>query len=140
RYIVSNDREFISHKFIQSAFDSPDMYWTRPMSLEDIETMVNNSCTLGVFFRGPSSGSIVSSTQVGMARMLTDYVTFAYLTDVYIDPEHRGRGLAKWLMQCCEQMMDQMPELRRCVLLTKGAERFYEKEMGMEVIGTDKNG
>jgi GNAT superfamily N-acetyltransferase len=70
---------------------------------------------------------------IGFGRLITDYVSFAYLTDVYVLPEHQGKGLAKWMMQCLDEILDSWPELRRTLLLTgdPSAVRLYEKTLGM---------
>lgn len=72
---------------------------------------------------------------IGFARLVTDYVSFAYLTDVYILPEHQGKGLGKWMMECLDEVLKSWPGLRRTMLLTSdpNAVRLYEKMLGMEV-------
>lgn len=80
-------------------------------------------------------------TQIGMARLVTDRVTSAYLTDVYVDPAHGGRGLGRWLVQCVRAVVDDMPALRRVLLMAEVGEgrergraiRFYEKVLGCKV-------
>lgn len=71
---------------------------------------------------------------VGFARLITDYVTFAYLTDVYILPEHQGRGLGVWMMECLKEMLDRWPNLRRTMLMARDeyAKRMYERILGMK--------
>ncbi|BAV09916.1 Acetyltransferase (GNAT) domain-containing protein [Filimonas lacunae] len=71
------------------------------------------------------------TTQVGFARLITDKATFAYLIDVFILPEYRGRGLSAWLME----VMHAHPELqtiRSWLLTTSTAHGLYEK-WGYEV-------
>jgi GNAT superfamily N-acetyltransferase len=62
--------------------------------------------------------------QIGLARMITDSATFAYLCDVYVLAERRGRGLGRWLMEC---VMDHpgLAELRRFSLVTRDAHALY---------------
>lgn len=75
---------------------------------------------------------------VGFARLVTDHVTFAYVTDVYVVEAHRGRGLGAWMMRCLDEVIDGWPHLRRCMLLTGGhdpaAGRLYEQTLGMRVV------
>ena len=52
-----------------------------------------------------------------MARLVTDGVTTAYLTDVYVAAAWRGRGLGEWLVRCCRELIWAMPALRRAVLM-----------------------
>ena len=78
-----------------------------------------------------------STSLIGFARVITDSVTFAYLTDVYILPEWQGSGLGKWLVDCVQEVLEKMPHLRRSMLITgrEGpAGGFYERRMRMERI------
>ena len=69
---------------------------------------------------------------IGFARVITDYVTFGYLTDVYVEKEHQGRGLARWMMHCLNETVSQWPELRGLFILTGSpdASRLYESTLG----------
>jgi GNAT superfamily N-acetyltransferase len=142
-YIISNNIEWHSHEFIQKAFDSDEVYWTHAIPAEALETMLANSCTLGLYtteIPTPSDGTKEDATssrkQLGFARIITDYVTIAFLTDVYILPECQGNGLGKWMIRCAREIIDKMPELRRSILMTdatgKGV-KFYERELDMKV-------
>lgn len=79
---------------------------------------------------------------VGFARLVTDYVTFGYLTDVYVLPAHQERGLGRWVMVCLNEVLESWPALRRCVLFTADphAVRLYEQTLGMEDLREGKNG
>ena len=76
---------------------------------------------------------------IGFARLITDQVTFSYLTDVYILPAWQGSGLGKWLIQCVQETLDGMPWLRKSMAIIGGADApqakglggFYEKLMGL---------
>jgi GNAT superfamily N-acetyltransferase len=70
---------------------------------------------------------------IGFARVITDYVTFAYLTDVYVLPEHQGKGLGVWMMGCLDEVLKQWPGLRRTMLMARDehAKRMYERVLGM---------
>lgn len=71
---------------------------------------------------------------IGLARLITDHVTFAYLTDVYVLPAHQGTGLGRWLLSCVsEHVATAFPALRGFLLLTRGeqAVRFYRETLGM---------
>jgi GNAT superfamily N-acetyltransferase len=63
---------------------------------------------------------------VGFARVISDLATFGYLADVFIDEDHRGHGLSKWLMKI---IMDYpgVNGLRRFVLATRDAHGLYEQ-------------
>jgi hypothetical protein len=68
------------------------------------------------------------------ARFATDHVTFAYLTDVYINTDHRAGGLGSWLIECCREWMDGLPFLRRSMLMASEdfGKAYYAKAFGME--------
>jgi|SRR5277367_6112516 len=80
--------------------------------------------------------------QIGLARLITDEVTFAYMTDVYILPEYQGRGLGTWLLECVNETIDSWHEFRRALLMTgnKTGKTLYKKKLGMEPFPQDKNG
>ena len=60
----------------------------------------------------------------GLVRVITDLATFAYLCDVYVLPEMRGRGLGTWLMECVMAHPD-LQGLRRFYLVTRDAHELY---------------
>jgi len=76
---------------------------------------------------------------IGLARCITDYTTFLYLTDVWVDPAHQGSGLGRWLISTIQEVIESMPYLRRSILFTGDWQRsvpFYEELMGMSVLET----
>ena len=73
------------HKFL-----STESYWAKNRALEQTLTAIENSICFGIYKGRP---------QVGFARVITDRATFAYIGDVFVLQEHRGRGLSKWLMK-----------------------------------------
>lgn len=79
---------------------------------------------------------------IGLARLVTDYTTFGYLTDVYVLRAHQGRGLGKWLAGCVDAVLAGWPELRRCLLLTRDAAavRMYGGVMGAREIRSKVEG
>ncbi|HTN47156.1 MAG TPA: GNAT family N-acetyltransferase [Flavipsychrobacter sp.] len=92
-------------------------HWAINIPYEVVATAVQNSFCVGVLKEG---------RQIGFARLITDYSIFAYLADVYVEQEHRGRGLSKKMM---ELMMGTpwVKNLRRILLATKDAHTLYEK-------------
>jgi GNAT superfamily N-acetyltransferase len=127
-YLISSDRSLLPYTFVQDAFAQEAMFWAKPLSFTTLSTMLDNSLTLGVY-----SVSNDTKTPIGMARMVTDYTTLVYLTDVYLVPEHQGQGLGKWLIQCCREICIGMENLRFMVLLTgsEQAQALYRRELGM---------
>jgi len=65
-------------------------------------------------------------TQIGFARLVTDFATFGYLCDVYVLEAYRQAGLGRWLMACC-QAHPLWQRLRRVMLVTSTALSLYEK-------------
>jgi ribosomal protein S18 acetylase RimI-like enzyme len=127
-YLISSERSLLPHSFVQEAYATDAMFWAKPLPSTNLSTMLDNSLTLGVF--------VISDgvkRAVGMARMITDYTTLAYLTDVYIVPEHQGQGMGKWLIRCCREVCIGMEHLRFMVLLTgsEQAQALYRRELGM---------
>lgn len=64
--------------------------------------------------------------QIGFARVITDHTTFAYLADVFVLSEYRGRGLATWLVECVVGHPD-LQGLRRWMLATRDAHALYAR-------------
>ena len=92
-------------------------YWAEEIPKETVRASLANSFCFGVYC-GPK--------QVGFARIITDYVTFAYLCDVYILAEHRGRGLSKRLVAAV-QKHPRLQGLKRWCLVTRDAHGLYEQ-------------
>lgn len=100
------------HKYL-----SEDSYWAENISLETVAKSLENSLCFSVYTAGK---------QIGLARVITDKATFAYLCDVYVLPEFRGQGLSKWLMECVQAHPD-LQQLRRFMLATKDAHGLYAR-------------
>lgn len=134
-FVISTAKELLPHAFVQEAYADKDVFWAKPIAAEDLTTMLNNSCTLGLY-RVESDGTL---TPMGMARLVTDYVTLAYLTDVYLKENTRGLGLGKWMIHCCREVAQDLPELRFMLLLTgsEQAQQLYRRECGMERFGDE---
>ena len=137
-FVISSDRNLLSHAFVQEAFATEAMFWTKPISSpKALDTMLSNSLTLGLYTLEPGSNT---KEPIGMARMVTDYTTLAYLTDVYIQPAYRDLGLGKWIIQCCRNVVLEIPDLRFMVLLTGSAQaqQLYRRELGMHRLDGDE--
>ncbi|KAF2123558.1 acetyltransferase [Dothidotthia symphoricarpi CBS 119687] len=133
-FLISTCRQSLPHSFINDAFGNAAMFWAKPMSEESLEAMLNNSCTLGLYMLS-SNGT---KTPIGMARMITDYTTLAYLTDVYVQQSHRKLGLGQWLIHSCRSIALEIPGLRYMVLLTGSpqAQDLYRRELGATVFNS----
>lgn len=92
-------------------------YWAKGRSLNDVKKSIEHSFCLGVY---------LDTEQIGFARIATDYTVFAYIMDVYILPNYRGKGYSKLLMKA----INEAPELKLCkvwMLKTSDAHRLYEQ-------------
>ena len=80
--------------------------------------------------------------QIGLARLITDRVTFAVLNDVYVLDQYQKKGLGKWLIDCVGETIDSWPELKGIMLVTdqEGLIEFYRQRLGMEPLEQGKGG
>ena len=92
-------------------------YWSPGVPFEIVERAAANSICFGLY---------LGDEQVGYARVVTDEATFAYLCDVYVLEEHRGRGLGKWLVDVVLSH-PRLQGLRRILLATRDAHTLYEQ-------------
>jgi len=93
-------------------------YWANNIPKSILKRGLENSINFSLFTNG--------GEQVGFARMITDRATFAYLADVYVLEEHRGKGLSKWLMSEISEHPE-LQGLRRIMLATRDAHGLYEQ-------------
>lgn len=114
-YTVSTEPDRIDlvavHGFLQTS------YWAKNIPFEVVRRSVEHSLCFGLY---------KDKTQVGFARVITDHATFAYLADVFVVEEHRGRGLCKWLMEIIVSHPE-LQGLRRWMLATRDAHELYRK-------------
>jgi GNAT superfamily N-acetyltransferase len=116
-YVISTDPSLLDletvHEFLRRS------YWASERPLETLKRAVEGSLNFGLYHGE-------ERRQVGFARVVTDFATFAWLCDVFIDEAHRGQGLGVWLMETVVEH----PELR-CMRLwmlgTRDAHGLYEK-------------
>ncbi|MGH9947562.1 MAG: GNAT family N-acetyltransferase [Pyrinomonadaceae bacterium] len=94
-----------------------DSYWAKTRTPEQTRTAIDNSICFGMYHE---------ETIVGFARVVSDKTTFAYLGDVFILDEYRGRGLGKWLMEAILSHTE-LQGLRRWILATRDAHELYRK-------------
>jgi GNAT superfamily N-acetyltransferase len=92
-------------------------YWARDIPRELVARAMRGSLCFALFDK---------DSQIGFARVVTDRATFAYLADVYVLEEYRGRGLARWLIEVVVAHPD-LQGLRRFALATRDAHGLYAK-------------
>ena len=114
-FLISTDKVRLDLGAIHSFLTTS--YWAKGIPMEVVRRAIQNSLCFGLY---------EADTQIGFARVISDYATYAYLCDVYILEPYRRRGLAKWLMQCILAHPD-LQELRRFSLATKDAHGLYRK-------------
>lgn len=104
-------------------------YWAENIPREVVELSIENSLCFGIYEVAGSAGPAPRKSaekQVGFARLITDGATFAYLADVFVLEDARGKGLSKWLMQ--EIMsLPELAGLRRWNLATRDAHDLYRQ-------------
>ena len=105
---ISTDRERLDVAMIH-AFLTGNSYWVPGIARASVEKCIKHSLCFGVY-----SGD----RQIGFGRVVTDFVRFAHLLDIFVLPEFRGRGIAKLLM---ENILSH-PELRTIVRYTLGTQ------------------
>ncbi|MFI5315254.1 MAG: GNAT family N-acetyltransferase [Myxococcota bacterium] len=110
---ITTDRAALDLDSIHAAL--AQTYWARGISRERVAKSLGESLCFGMFADG---------RQIGFARVVTDRATFAYLCDVYVLEEFRGRGLGKRLIESVRAHPD-LRDLRRFVLWTRDAHGLY---------------
>ncbi len=113
-YEVSDDPARLSLDVITDFL--ADAYWSSHRSRDVIEASVAHSLVAGLYAPG--------GEQVGFARAITDRATFAYLADVFVLPDHRGRGLSRFLVTALMEHPD-LATVSRWVLVTADAHGVY---------------
>jgi GNAT superfamily N-acetyltransferase len=112
-FTISTDRSLLDipyiHRFLTNS------YWSPGIPFETVEKAIQGSLCFGIY---------AGQRQVGFGRLITDKATFAYLADVFVDEEYRGKGLGKWLMEVI-MSQDFVPGLRRMMLGTRDAQGLY---------------
>jgi GNAT superfamily N-acetyltransferase len=127
-YTISTDRSRIDLNVVLDYLQN-QAYWAQGRPRDVIERSIQHSENFGVY-RGDA--------QVGFARVVTDYATFAYVCDVFILPSEQGHGLGKWLM---ESMLShpELQGLRMWYLRTRDAHGLYQQFGFTELIYPERS-
>ncbi|WP_300567029.1 GNAT family N-acetyltransferase [Flavobacterium sp.] len=112
---VSTDKKKLNVPFIQHFLK--DIYWAAGRTMEEVQTTIDSSFCFGIY---------LDNEQIGFARVITDYVVFAYVMDVFIIEGHRGKGYSSILI---DNMMNepQLKEVKIWRLATSDAHFLYSK-------------
>jgi len=104
------------HKFLSQS------YWAKGRTLEQVKGSIENAYCFGVY---------EGNKQIGFARVITDFFTFAYLADVFIVPDYQRNNLGLWLVEVI--LSDPiLSNVSNWWLITKDAQTLYKK-FGFEV-------
>lgn len=101
----------VIHEFLTTS------YWAAGIPADVVKRSIEHSLPFGLYHH---------ERQVGFARVITDYATFAYLADVFVIEGYRGQGLAKWLVEIIVAH-PRLQGLRRWMLATRDAHALYRK-------------
>ncbi|WP_203704250.1 GNAT family N-acetyltransferase [Asanoa iriomotensis] len=107
---------------------SSDSYWAANRPRAVVVRSIANSVVLGIY---------KDQAQVAFARVVTDYATFGWLCDVYVDPAERGHGLGTWLAEAARDLLAETGVLR-IILATWDAHGVYEKAGFVPVARPDR--
>jgi N-acetylglutamate synthase-like GNAT family acetyltransferase len=112
--LISDNPALLDRAFICD-FLREHSYWAREVTREIVDRSVENSLCFGIY---------LDAKQIGFARVVTDFATFAWLADVFIVEEKRGHGFSKKLVAAV-LAHPRLQELRRFMLGTKDAHGLY---------------
>jgi GNAT superfamily N-acetyltransferase len=132
-YVISTDPSRLDLNWIHNYLTN-DAWWARGIPYQIFKKSVENALCFGVYHQ---------EKQVGFARVISDFATFAYIGDVFIAQIYRRQGLGKWLLKTILNFPE-LQNLRRWMLMTADAHGLYESqgfiplqhpENVMEIIG-----
>ena len=112
---ISTNKNKLNVPYIQNFLK--DVYWASGRTMQEVQTTIEASFCFGIY---------LDEQQIGFARVITDYVVFAYVMDVFIDESHRGKGYSSILI---DAMINEpkLQKVRIWRLATSDAHFLYEK-------------
>ena len=113
-YVISDDKERLDDEYLVNTLKKT--YWAEKRSREQLLKSFETSICLGLYD---------GEKQIGFSRMVTDYATFTWLSDVILDENYRGKGLGKWIVDTALSYPDVQGTL--FMLLTRDAKGLYKK-------------
>lgn len=120
---ISTDRSRLDIAYIHR-YLSEECYWSIGRSRAVVEKSIANSLCFGMYD---------GDRQMGFARVVTDYATFAWLCDVFVDAAYRERGLGKQLVENVVAYPD-LQGMRNFILATRDAHELYRQYGGFEAL------
>jgi len=116
-FTISTDKARLDRDAVYR-YLSGESYWSSGMSRGFFERAIAGALCFGLYD--------AAGVQQGFARIATDYATLAWLSDVYVEPALRGRGLGNWLIETV-MAHPRLQGLRRWMLSTRDAHALYER-------------
>jgi GNAT superfamily N-acetyltransferase len=113
-YVCSTDKNKLDTRIIHS-FLSERSYWAKARPLDLVIRSINHSECFGIY---------KGDNQVGFARVVSDFTIYAYILDVFVLEEERGRGLGKFIMECILNHPE-LKEVKKWTLGTEDAHGLY---------------
>lgn len=114
-YSISTDKTKLDHDLIHKFLTKT--YWANARTREQVDVSIRHSYCFGVYH---------NDSQIGFARLITDFVTFGYLADVFIVSTHQKQGLGKWLIEAI--VSDPIiASIQKILLLTNDAQGLYKQ-------------
>jgi len=115
--VVSTDPARLDLALVQRWL-ADESYWAKGIPLDVVERAARHSLNFGLY--------AAEGTQIGYARVVTDYATFAWLSDVFVQAGSRGRGLGIWLVECV-MACPELDGFRGYLLATVDAHGLYRR-------------
>jgi len=115
-FVISTDPALLDVPLIHE-YLSNHSYWAAGRPLDVVRRSIENSLCFGLY---------QNDRQAGLARVVTDRATFAWLCDVFVLQPYQGRGMSKWLLECVVSHPD-LQSVRRFLLATRDAHGLYQR-------------
>lgn len=122
RFLLSDDEALLDIPLIHSWL-SLEAYWAMGRDIEVVERAFANSYPIGVYMDGE---------QVAIARIVSDTATFAWLCDVFVEKDFRGREIGTWLTEAVVEWSEKLG-ITRILLATRDAHDVYSR-VGFKVL------
>ncbi|MGJ9384466.1 GNAT family N-acetyltransferase [Salipaludibacillus sp. CF4.18] len=126
-FLITKDKNDLDINAIYN-FLSKESYWSKGISMDEVVKSIRNSALcFGMYHVNHYN----EKTLIGFARVISDLVTFTFLTDVFVIKEYRSQGLGKWLIQTITDYHEL--DIRRIMLSTDDGHSLYS-EYGFEAL------
>ncbi|CAG9989708.1 hypothetical protein V2G26_011515 [Clonostachys chloroleuca] len=142
-FFLTTDKRYLEPHVVNDVFRSDLMWWNDPLEPGQMKKMLDNCLTLCLYWVPETEEQMRKSgvplrkegpdfKLVGFARLVTDYVSFAYLTDVFVLRDYQRRGLASWMIRSVKEVVMEWPDLRGLTLMAndRASARMYERDLG----------